>query len=127
MSDTPHYTTAHLNLTAHHITSHHITSHHITSHCNTTPHPSPHPSTQVMKDKARVLHDANKKSEVEEVEGGSSLGPMYRSIIVKLKMLKPEELVVEDESYKHAGAHNTTQHTTPLHPSYPFYPCYVYI
>ena len=62
---------------------------------------------QVMKDKARVLHNSNKKNEIEEVEAeveaGSTNGPMYRSIMKKLSMLKPEELILEDESYKHAG------------------------
>lgn len=56
-----------------------------------------------MKDKARALHDSKKKSEAVEVEGGSAHGPMYRSIMMKLNMLKPEELILEDESYKHAG------------------------
>jgi hypothetical protein len=58
-----------------------------------------------MKDKARALHDSKKKSEAveAEVEGGSAHGPMYRSIMTKLNMLKPEELILEDESYKHAG------------------------
>lgn len=36
-------------------------------------------------------------------EEGSVGGPMYKSIKMKLNMLKPEELVIEDESYKHAG------------------------
>jgi hypothetical protein len=58
-----------------------------------------------MKDKARALHDSKKKSEAveAEVDGGSAHGPMYRSIMTKLNMLKPEELILEDESYKHAG------------------------
>ena len=57
-----------------------------------------------MKDKARALHDSKKSEAAEvEVEGGSAHGPMYRSIMVKLNMLKPEELKLEDESYKHAG------------------------
>lgn len=87
--------------------SHHNTTrlHHFTSH----PIPLPYCSgaMQVMKDKARVLHNSNKKNEVEdveaEVEAGSTHGLMYRSIMKKLTMLKPEELILEDESYKHAG------------------------
>ena len=30
-------------------------------------------------------------------------GPIYQSIIKKMKMLQPLELNLEDESYKHAG------------------------
>ena len=54
-----------------------------------------------MKDKARALHDASKKEVETEVEVLG--GPIYRSMKTKLGMLKPEELVIEDESYKHAG------------------------
>ena len=88
-----------------HTTTQHnkMTSFYIPSHPISSPYRSD--AMQVMKDKARVLHNSNMKNEVEEVEveAGSSHGPMYRSIMKKLTMLKPEELILEDESYKHAG------------------------
>mmetsp|Transcript_22821 Transcript_22821/g.22041 ORF Transcript_22821/g.22041 Transcript_22821/m.22041 type:complete len:297 (+) Transcript_22821:62-952(+) len=65
---------------------------------------------KVMKDKARVLHEEQAISSgvVEavvpvKVEDGEIGGPIYKSVKMKLGMLKPEELVVEDESHKHSG------------------------
>ena len=67
---------------------------------------------KVMKDKAKALVDVKEVEEevvqevvqmqntVEEVVMG---GPIYKSMKMKLGMLKPVELVIEDESYKHAG------------------------
>ena len=57
---------------------------------------------KVMKDKAQALVSDDNTS-----AGGSTSStagrPIYQAIVTKLSMLKPSELVVEDESHKHAG------------------------
>jgi stress-induced morphogen len=50
---------------------------------------------RVMKDQARSFSTSS--------SGSTSEGPIYRSVVTKLGLLKPVELVVEDESHKHAG------------------------
>ena len=50
-----------------------------------------------MKDQAREFSTSSTTSE------NQGAGPVYSSIMKKLALLKPVELVLEDESYKHAG------------------------
>ena len=54
-----------------------------------------------MKEQARQFSTSSKSS--QPGDGGESEGKVYKSIVSKLSMLKPTELVVEDESHKHAG------------------------
>ena len=54
---------------------------------------------KLMKDKARQLKQEKTVDASTSVKGGS----IYQSMNIKLQMLKPLELVIEDESYKHAG------------------------
>ena len=54
-----------------------------------------------MKEQARQFSTSAGSS--DGGNGGENGGRMYNSIIKKLSMLKPAELVVEDESHKHAG------------------------
>ena len=59
---------------------------------------------KVMKDKAQAL--VSEDSTSGSGSGSGSLAgsrPIYQAIVMKLSMLKPSELVVEDESHKHAG------------------------
>ena len=57
---------------------------------------------RLMKEKAKQL---KQEKEVKIVDSSSSIkgGSIYQSMNIKLQMLKPSELVIEDESYKHAG------------------------
>lgn len=54
-----------------------------------------------MKEQARQFSTSAGSS--DGGNGGENGGRVYNSIIKKLSMLKPAELVVEDESHKHAG------------------------
>ena len=54
-----------------------------------------------MKEQARQF--STSAGSFDGGNGGENGGRMYNSIIKKLSMLKPAELVVEDESHKHAG------------------------
>ena len=60
-----------------------------------------------MKDQARQFStsagSSTSSSPSDGDNGGENGGRVYNSIIKKLSMLKPAELVVEDESHKHAG------------------------
>ena len=57
-----------------------------------------------MKDQARQFSTSTRTSSPSAGNhDGENGGRIYNSIVTKLSMLKPAELVVEDESYKHAG------------------------
>jgi sulfur transfer protein SufE/stress-induced morphogen len=58
---------------------------------------------KLMRDKAALLEQellADKEDSVPKIR---STTPIYDAIMTKLSMLKPIELVVENESHKHAG------------------------
>lgn len=57
---------------------------------------------KLMKEKARKLKQEKTESFVESSSAQKGV-TIYQSINTKLQMLKPLELVIEDESYKHAG------------------------
>ena len=60
---------------------------------------------KVMKDKAQALVSEDSTSAGASPSGSLTTAgrPIYQAIMTKLSMLKPAELVVEDESHKHAG------------------------
>lgn len=84
---------------------------------------------KVMKDKAKQLNDSKdmkpeevrvggieKRMDGPGVEVGVDVelkveekimgGPTYLAVVKKLSLLKPSELTIEDETYKHAGTAN---------------------
>jgi stress-induced morphogen len=58
---------------------------------------------KLMKDKAKQLKQEKNSSNNNINNNSVREGSIYQSINIKLQMLKPLELVIEDESYKHAG------------------------
>ena len=61
---------------------------------------------KVLKTKAERLHNemvAGQTESEDTTQSTNGVGPIYQAIVTKLGMLKPEELIVEDESSRHAG------------------------
>lgn len=74
---------------------------------------------KVMKKKAKELELMSTDSEtpppVNAVESTLSVRPIYESIVKKLSMLRPVELVVEDDSSRHAGHAGVSSSRTETH------------
>jgi len=72
-----------------------------------TAHPNPNPTSVATIVSSNTsnnpINSSNGNNLSNNNNGGGEGGKIYQSIVKKLSMLKPQELVVEDESYKHAG------------------------
>jgi len=73
-----------------------------------TAYPNPNPTTVATILASNTSNNpisSSKDSNDNNKSGGGGVegGKVYQSIVKKLSMLKPLELLVEDESYKHAG------------------------